>query len=118
MIVLGEVPPTQPEQEQESAQDVAAQWLQSEEQKAAMSTAGSSGILTAASRSRQDMPPIPQPRQRITKERPDIRILTSNRNRKSRRRRITVAGNHFIHHSHNEYKEKIQLQQALYNCIH
>ncbi|KAH0954852.1 hypothetical protein HN011_009813 [Eciton burchellii] len=80
MIVLGEVPPTQPEQEQESAQDVAAQWLQSEEQKAAMSTAGSSGILTAASRSRQDMPPIPQPRQRITKERPDIRILTSNRN--------------------------------------
>ncbi|XP_011339335.1 protein spire isoform X2 [Ooceraea biroi] len=90
MIVLGEVPPTQPEQEQESAQDVAAQWLQSEDQKSATSAAGSSGVLTAANRSKQDVPPVPQPRQRMIKERPDIRI-TSNRNRKSRRRRITVA---------------------------
>jgi len=117
MIVLGEVPPTQPEQEQESAQDVAAQWLQSEEQKAAMSTAGSSGVLTAASRSRQDMPPIPQPRQRITKERPDIRILTSNRNRKSRRRRITVAGNHFTHHSHSKCKEKFNYNKSLITIV-
>lgn len=94
MIVLGEVPPSQPEQEQESAQDVAAQWLQSEDQR---TLATGSSVLTAASRRRQDVPPVPQPRQRIAKERPDIRILPSNRNRKSRRRRITVAGNHLIH---------------------
>ncbi|KAM0736759.1 Protein spire [Formica fusca] len=89
MIVLGEVPPSQPEQEQESAQDVAAQWLQSEDQRTATSTAG--GVLAATSRRRQDVPPVPQPRQRIAKERPDVRVLPSNRNRKSRRRRITVA---------------------------
>ncbi|XP_070150191.1 protein spire isoform X3 [Polyergus mexicanus] len=89
MIVLGEVPPSQPEQEQESAQDVAAQWLQSEDQRTATSTAG--GVLAATSRRRQDVPPVPQPRQRISKERPDVRVLPSNRNRKSRRRRITVA---------------------------
>ncbi|XP_019883630.1 protein spire isoform X2 [Camponotus floridanus] len=89
MIVLGEVPPSQPEQEQESAQDVAAQWLQSEDQRTATSAAG--GILAATSRKRQDVPPVPQPRQRIAKERPDVRVLPSNRNRKSRRRRITVA---------------------------
>ncbi|XP_020293014.1 protein spire isoform X2 [Pseudomyrmex gracilis] len=87
MIVLGEVPPSQPEQEQESAQDVAAQWLQSEDQKTT-STAG--GVL-AASRRRQNMPPVPQPRQRTVKERLDLRVQPSNRNRKSRRRRITVA---------------------------
>lgn len=92
MIVLGEVPPSQPEQEQESAQDVAAQWLQSEDQKTT-STAG--GVL-AASRRRQNMPPVPQPRQRTVKERLDLRVQPSNRNRKSRRRRITVAGNHLI----------------------
>lgn len=98
MIVLGEVPPSQPEQEQESAQDVAAQWLQSEDQRTATSAAG--GILAATSRKKQDVPPVPQPRQRIAKERPDVRVLPSNRNRKSRRRRITVAGNHLIHHRH------------------
>lgn len=92
MIVLGEVPPSQPEQEQESAQDVAAQWLQSEEQKA-LATGGS---VSAAAR-RQDLPPVPQPRQRIAKERSNLRVLPSNRNRKSRSRRITVAGNHLIH---------------------
>ncbi|XP_071634488.1 protein spire isoform X4 [Temnothorax longispinosus] len=89
MIVLGEVPPSQPEQEQESAQDVAAQWLQSEDQRTLV-TGGS--VLATASRRRQDVPPVPQPRQRIAKERPNIRVLPSNRNRKSRRRRITVAG--------------------------
>ncbi|EFN66530.1 Protein spire [Camponotus floridanus] len=78
MIVLGEVPPSQPEQEQESAQDVAAQWLQSEDQRTATSAAG--GILAATSRKRQDVPPVPQPRQRIAKERPDVRVLPSNRN--------------------------------------
>ncbi|XP_070150192.1 protein spire isoform X4 [Polyergus mexicanus] len=78
MIVLGEVPPSQPEQEQESAQDVAAQWLQSEDQRTATSTAG--GVLAATSRRRQDVPPVPQPRQRISKERPDVRVLPSNRN--------------------------------------
>ncbi|XP_029678757.1 protein spire isoform X3 [Formica exsecta] len=78
MIVLGEVPPSQPEQEQESAQDVAAQWLQSEDQRTATSTAG--GVLAATSRRRQDVPPVPQPRQRIAKERPDVRVLPSNRN--------------------------------------
>ncbi|XP_071634494.1 protein spire isoform X10 [Temnothorax longispinosus] len=88
MIVLGEVPPSQPEQEQESAQDVAAQWLQSEDQRTLV-TGGS--VLATASRRRQDVPPVPQPRQRIAKERPNIRVLPSNRNRKSRRRRITVA---------------------------
>jgi hypothetical protein len=94
MIVLGEVPPSQPEQEQESAQDVAAQWLQSEDQRA---LATSDAILAAANRRRQNVPPVPQPRQRIAKERPNIRVLPSNRNRKSRRRRITVTGNHLIH---------------------
>ncbi|XP_077282647.1 spire type actin nucleation factor isoform X3 [Temnothorax americanus] len=77
MIVLGEVPPSQPEQEQESAQDVAAQWLQSEDQRTLV-TGGS--ILATASRRRQDVPPVPQPRQRIAKERPNIRVLPSNRN--------------------------------------
>ncbi|XP_029169328.1 protein spire isoform X3 [Nylanderia fulva] len=78
MIVLGEVPPLQPEQEQESAQDVAAQWLQSEDQRTATSAAG--GVLAATSRRKQDLPPVPQPRQRIAKERPDVRVLPSNRN--------------------------------------
>ncbi|XP_036141072.1 protein spire isoform X4 [Monomorium pharaonis] len=88
MIVLGEVPPSQPEQEQESAQDVAAQWLQSEDQRA---LSASDGVLAAANRRRQDVPPVPQPRQKIAKERSSIKVLSSNRNRKSRRRRITVA---------------------------
>ncbi|XP_011705446.1 PREDICTED: protein spire homolog 1-like isoform X1 [Wasmannia auropunctata] len=87
MIVLGEVPPSQPEQEQESAQDVAAQW-QSEDQR---TSAISGSVLATSSRRIQDVPPVPQPRQRITKERPNIRVLPSNRNRKSRRRRITDA---------------------------
>lgn len=100
MIVLGEVPPSQPEQEQESAQDVAAQWLQSEDQKTTSATSAPSGVLTAASRRKQDAPPVPQPRQRIVKDRPDVRIMPA-RNRKSRRRRITVAGNHLIHHHHH-----------------
>lgn len=95
MIVLGEVPPSQPEQEQESAQDVAAQWLQSEDQKA--SATSGPGVLAAPSRRKQDVPPVPQPRQRIAKDRPDVRIVPA-RNRKSRRRRITVAGNHLTHH--------------------
>ncbi|XP_011861517.1 PREDICTED: protein spire isoform X2 [Vollenhovia emeryi] len=84
MIVLGEVPPSQPEQEQESAQDVAAQWLQSEDQRT-LATGGN--ILATASRRRQDVPPVPQPRQRNA----NIRVLPSNRNRKSRRRRIMVT---------------------------
>lgn len=109
MIVLGEVPPSQPEQEQESAQDVAAQWLQSEDQRTATSAAGS--ILAATSRRRQDVPPVPQPRQRIAKDRPDVRVLPSNRNRKSRRRRITVAGNHLIHHRHTYVSVKSILKR-------
>lgn len=99
MIVLGEVPPSQPEQEQESAQDVAAQWLQSEDQKTTATTLGSSGILTAPSRRKQDNPPVPQPRQRIVRDRPDVRVVPT-RNRKSRRRRITVTGNH-LHSSYH-----------------
>nr|XP_012224485.1 PREDICTED: protein spire isoform X2 [Linepithema humile] len=94
MIVLGEVPPSRPEQEQESAQDVAAQWLQSEDQKTTMATSATgdgNNVLATASRKRQDIPPVPHPRQRITKERPDIRVLPSNRNRKSFRRRIMVT---------------------------
>lgn len=97
MIVLGEVPPSQPEQEHEPAQDVAAQWLQSENQANAVSTTVGSittNAPTTASRNRTNVPPVPQPRQRISK--PDIRV-PGNRNRKSRRRRITVAGNHTIH---------------------
>ncbi|XP_036141070.1 protein spire isoform X2 [Monomorium pharaonis] len=77
MIVLGEVPPSQPEQEQESAQDVAAQWLQSEDQRA---LSASDGVLAAANRRRQDVPPVPQPRQKIAKERSSIKVLSSNRN--------------------------------------
>lgn len=107
MIVLGEVPPSQPEQEQESAQDVAAQWLQSEEQR----TTTSSGI-PAASRRKQDTPPVPQPRQRMSKDRPDIRVL-ANRNRKSRRRCFTVAGNHLINHHHHHYIRYIRKLQPL-----
>lgn len=95
MIVLGEVPPSQPEQEQEPAQDVAAQWLQAEEQigetTAMVSTAATNAAPATASRNRTNVPPVPQPRQRICK--PEIRV-PGNRNRKSRRRRITVAGNH------------------------
>ena len=97
MIVLGEVPPSQPEQEQEPAQDVAAQWLQTENQTntTVTTTVGTiTNIPTIASRNRTNVPPVPQPRQRIGK--PDIRV-PGNRNRKSRRRRITVAGNHIIH---------------------
>ncbi|XP_032670712.1 protein spire isoform X2 [Odontomachus brunneus] len=90
MIVLGEVPPSQPEQEQESAQDVAAQWLQSEDQKTMATSGPGAGVLTAPSRKKQDVPPVPQPRQRIAKDRPDVRVVPA-RNRKSRRRRITVA---------------------------
>ncbi|KYM94504.1 Protein spire [Cyphomyrmex costatus] len=77
MIVLGEVPPSQSDQEQESAQDVAAQWLQSEDQR---TLATGNSILVAANQRRQDAPPVPQPRQRIAKERSNIRILPSNRN--------------------------------------
>ncbi|XP_076687048.1 spire type actin nucleation factor isoform X2 [Andrena cerasifolii] len=92
MIVLGEVPPSQPEQEQEPAQDVAAQWLQTEEQinetTAMVSTAATNAAPATASRNRTNVPPVPQPRQRICK--PEIRV-PGNRNRKSRRRRITVA---------------------------
>lgn len=102
MIVLGEVPPSQSEQEQESAQDVAAQWLQTEDQKM---LATGSNISATASYRRQDVPPVPQPRQRIAKERPNIRVLPSNRNRKSRRRRITVAGNHFTHLIVSRYEQ-------------
>lgn len=102
MIVLGEVPPSQPEQpEQESAQDVAAQWLQSEDQKTTATSGPSAVVLTAPSRRKQDVPPVPQPRQRIAKDRPDVRVVPA-RNRKSRRRRITVAGNHLIHHRHRD----------------
>ncbi|KAL0112020.1 hypothetical protein PUN28_013326 [Cardiocondyla obscurior] len=77
MIVLGEVPPSQPEQEQESAQDVAAQWLQSEDQRT-LATGGR--VLTAASRRRQNVPPVPQPRQRISKEGSNAWVSPSNRN--------------------------------------
>lgn len=106
MIVLGEVPPSQPEQVQEPAQDVAAQWLQTEDQSnASATTAAMVGgtatavVPTTASRNRTNAPPVPQPRQRIGK--PEIRV-PGNRNRKSRRRRITVAGNHpFIFSSLN-----------------
>lgn len=101
MIVLGEVPPSRPEQEQESAQDVAAQWLQSEDQKMATSVTGTgNNNLATTSNNRQDMPPVPHPRQRFVKERSDIRILPFNRNRKSFRRRIMVTGNHIIPHLH------------------
>lgn len=101
MIVLGEVPPSQPEQEQESAQDVAAQWLQSEDQKTTATSGPGAGVLAAPSRKKQDVPPVPQPRHRIAKDRPDVRVVPA-RNRKSRRRRITVAGNHLIHHRHRD----------------
>ncbi|XP_076387014.1 spire type actin nucleation factor isoform X4 [Megachile rotundata] len=108
MIVLGEVPPSQPEQEQESAQDVAAQWLQTEDQtNTTTTTAGTTTTTTmgttttnvppTASRTRTNVPPVPQPRQRINK--PDIRV-PGNRNRKSRRRRITVA--EYIQRNENE----------------
>ncbi|XP_015432782.1 PREDICTED: protein spire [Dufourea novaeangliae] len=95
MIVLGEVPPSQPEQEQEPAQDVAAQWLQTEgaaANTASTTTGGNNAtavtVPAPASRSRTNVPPVPQPRQRIGK--PEIRV-PGIRNRKSRRRRITVA---------------------------
>lgn len=75
-IVLGEVPPAQAEQvqEQESAQDVAAQWRHSEGQ-------GSH--------------PVPKPRQRFSKP-----TEAKARNRKCRRR-IRGSGNH--HHRHLMY---------------
>ncbi|XP_047352444.1 uncharacterized protein LOC124950158 [Vespa velutina] len=88
-IVLGEVPPIQPEQEQEPAQDVAAQWLQSDDQTTTTTTTNA----TKTNRSTPGLVPIPQPRQRIGKF--ENRV-PGNRNRKSRRRRIT-AGNHHIH---------------------
>ncbi|CAD1474377.1 unnamed protein product [Heterotrigona itama] len=75
MIVLGEVPPSQPEQEQEPAQDVAAQWLQTENQTNAAVTANN--VPATASRNRTNVPPVPQPRQRIGK--PEIRV-PGNRN--------------------------------------
>lgn len=67
-IVLGEVPPVQPEQEQEPAQDVAAQWRHQEGQ-------GSH--------------PVPKPRQRVGKS-----TESKTRNRKSNRRRFRASGNH------------------------
>lgn len=76
-IVLGEVPPAKPEQEQEPAQDVAAQWRQQEGQ----------GTF-----------PVPQPRQRTGKG-PEARARGSG-NRKSCRRRFRVSGNH-THSSHS-----------------
>ncbi|XP_076279040.1 uncharacterized protein LOC143208448 [Lasioglossum baleicum] len=99
MIVLGEVPPSQPEQEQEPAQDVAAQWLQTEDPSTSSTTtttvnATGANVPATASRSRANVPPVPQPRQRVNKL--EIRV-PGNRNRKSRRRRITVPGNHTIH---------------------
>ena len=72
-IVLGEVPPAKPEQEQEPAQDVAAQWRHPEGQ----------GSF-----------PIPQPRQRTGKG-PEARARGLG-NRKSCRRRFRVAGNHSL----------------------
>ncbi|KAG7207868.1 hypothetical protein KM043_009465 [Ampulex compressa] len=81
MIVLGEVPPSQPEQEQEPAQDVAAQWLQTDHQAGA--TSASSGAATgapAATGRTRAIPPVPQPRQRIGK--PDVRVQ-GNRNHQS-----------------------------------
>lgn len=109
MIVLGEVPPSQPEQEQEPAQDVAAQWLQAESQPNATTTAkvgiGTTNVPPTASRNRTTVPPVPQPRQRIGKL--EIRV-PGNRNRKSRRRRITVSGNHTIHLSSINAMGKIQ----------
>ncbi|XP_076642890.1 spire type actin nucleation factor isoform X2 [Halictus rubicundus] len=92
MIVLGEVPPSQPEQEQEPAQDVAAQWLQTEDPSTSSATttevnATGANVPATASRSRANVPPVPQPRQRVSKL--EIRV-PGNRNRKSRRRRITV----------------------------
>lgn len=62
-IVLGEVPPIQPEQEQEPAQDVAAQWLQSDDQTTTTTTTNA----TKTNRSTPGLVPIPQPRQRIGK---------------------------------------------------
>lgn len=99
MIVLGEVPPSQPEQEQEPAQDVAAQWQAenpstSSATRATVNATGTTNVPATASRSRTNVPPVPQPRQRVGK--PEIRV-PGNRNRKSRRRRITVPGNHTIH---------------------
>ncbi|XP_043501003.1 protein spire isoform X2 [Polistes fuscatus] len=61
-IVLGEVPPIQPEQEQEPAQDVAAQWLQSDDQTTTTTTS-----TTKTSRVTSGLAPVPQPRQRIGK---------------------------------------------------
>ncbi|KAK0088526.1 hypothetical protein PV325_011725 [Microctonus aethiopoides] len=66
-IVLGEVPPVQPEQEQEPAQDVAAQWRHQEGQ-------GSH--------------PVPKPRQRVGKS-----TESKTRNRKSNRRRFRASDN-------------------------
>lgn len=80
-IVLGEVPPAKPEQEQEPAQDVAAQWRHSEGQ-------GSSF-------------PIPQPRQRTGKA-PEARARGIG-NRKSCRRRFRVSGKSF-HSSFISYR--------------
>ncbi|XP_046818351.1 uncharacterized protein LOC124423975 [Vespa crabro] len=82
-IVLGEVPPIQPEQEQEPAQDVAAQWLQSDDQTTTTTTTNT----TKTNRSTPGLVPVPQPRQRIGKF--ENRV-PGNRNRKSRRRRITA----------------------------
>lgn len=97
-IVLGEVPPIQPEQEQEPAQDVAAQWLQSDDQNttttSTTSTTSSSSSSSKINRGTPGLAPIPQPRQRIGKF--ENRV-PGNRNRKSRRRRITATGNHHVH---------------------
>lgn len=72
-IILGEVPPAKPEQEQEPAQDVAAQWL----------------VADGPAREDGSKVPVPRPRARCRK------------NRKSRRRRITVvAGSSISLHLH------------------
>lgn len=93
-IVLGEVPPIQPEQEQEPAQDVAAQWLQSDDQTTTTTTTTTTTNMTKNNRGTPGLVPVPQPRQRIGKF--ENRV-SGNRNRKSRRRRITTTGNHHIH---------------------
>lgn len=83
-IVLGEVPPVQSEQEQESAQDVAAQWLQSEGQE--------STLVCKVTGPGSNDPSTPLPQQRA--ERVEESRYHGIRNRKSRRRRVRVTGNH------------------------
>lgn len=90
-IVLGEVPPAQPEQEQEPAQDVAAQWRMQENQN---ERNGEKITVRDNAKIRGLSNDIKNQHGTRSEDIDANKRRASIRNRKSRRRRVRVSGNH------------------------